>query len=70
MEIKEDDGVYARNGYKGREDYLKSLADDWGLELFAVSMIADLLGPSEDFDGLISELEDMDCIGALDAFRA
>jgi hypothetical protein len=70
MEIKEDDSVYERNGYKDREEYLKSLADDWGVELFAVHMIADVLGPSEDFDGLVSELEDMDYIGALDAFRS
>ncbi|GHU97933.1 hypothetical protein AGMMS49546_39080 [Spirochaetia bacterium] len=69
MDTREDTSVYTRNGYKDREDYLKNLADDWGLELFAVNMVADLLGPSEDFDGLVSELEDMDCIGALDAFR-
>jgi hypothetical protein len=70
MDIQKHDDVYTRNGYKDREDYLKNLADDWGLELFAVNMIADLLGPSEDFDGLVSELEDMDCIGALEVFRA
>ncbi|GHV55750.1 hypothetical protein AGMMS49579_19280 [Spirochaetia bacterium] len=70
MDTKEDISVYTQNGYKDREDYLKNLADDWGLELFAVNMVADMLGSSEDFDGLVSELEDMDCDGALDAFRA
>jgi hypothetical protein len=29
-----------------------------GIEPMAVSLIADMLGPSEDFDGLIAELED------------
>ncbi|GHT83189.1 hypothetical protein FACS1894137_03670 [Spirochaetia bacterium] len=67
--LKEREDVYTRNGYKDREDYLKNLADDWGLELFVVNMVADMLGPSEDFDDLVSELEDMDCDGALDAFQ-
>jgi hypothetical protein len=69
VEIRDDDDVYTRNGYKDREDYLKNLADDRGIELFVVTMIADMLGPSEDFDGLVTELEDMDFSGALDAFR-
>jgi hypothetical protein len=69
MEIREDNSVYTRNGYTDRADYLKSLADDRGLDLFAIIMIADLLGPSEDFDGLVSELEDFDYIGLLDGFR-
>ncbi|GHU02103.1 hypothetical protein FACS1894147_03270 [Spirochaetia bacterium] len=68
-ELNKREDVYTRNGYKDREDYLKNLADDWGLELFVVNMVADMLGPSEDFDGLVSELEDMDCDGALDAFQ-
>jgi peroxiredoxin family protein len=69
MAKHENDDVYTRNGYKDREDYLKNLADDQGVELVAVNMLADLLGPSEDFDGLASGLEDMGFIGALDAFR-
>jgi hypothetical protein len=32
----------------------------------AVRMIADMLGPSEDFDGLTSELEDFSYIGLFD----
>jgi hypothetical protein len=49
---------YNANGYKDREDYLQSLAKDFGIDRSAVSMISDMLGPSEDFDGLVSELED------------
>lgn len=41
-----------------RLDYLRSLADDFNIDLSTVKMIADLLGPSEDFDGLIAALED------------
>jgi len=50
--------AYQRNGYKNREDYLKSIADDMGLEDYDVGVLADLLGEGEDFDGLISTLGD------------
>lgn len=41
-----------------RLDHLRSLADDFGIDLSIVQMMAGLLGPSEDFDGLICALED------------
>ena len=51
--------VYRENGYKDREDYLSCIAENYGLDLEQVVWpIADLLGPSEDFDGLIAMLED------------
>ena len=49
---------YTENGYDSREDYLKSLAEDYGVELGTVKMLADLLGPNEDFDGLVTSLQD------------
>jgi len=52
--------VYTSNGYKDREDYLNSLADDRGVDRTAVDMIADMLGESEDFDGLVSALDDFE----------
>jgi hypothetical protein len=54
---------YISHGYKDRNDYLDTLADDWGIDNTTVHMIADMLGPSEDFDGLLSELEDFEYIG-------
>lgn len=51
--------VYKANGYEGREDYLSCLAEDYGLSLEeVVRPLAELLGPDEDFDGLVSSLED------------
>ncbi len=50
------DSVYVRNGYSNRREYLKSLAEEYGEEI--VSALSDVMGPSEDFDGLVSELED------------
>ena len=52
--------VYQENGYKNRKDYLKSLADEYGVDAQVVFTSASMLGPSEDFDGLVSQLEDMD----------
>ena len=50
--------IYRENGYDDRDDYLRSLADDYGVPEEAVQALADILGPDEDFDGLISNLED------------
>ena len=63
---EQDEARYTRHGYKDREDYLNNLAEDHGVDLFAVNMMADILGDSEDFDGLATELEDMDYSGFLD----
>ena len=52
--------VYISNGYKDRDEYLDSLADDRGFDRMAVDMIADILGESEDFDGLIGALDDFE----------
>ena len=48
--------VYRQNGFKDREDYLNSLRDDYGAEL--VDALSSMLPESEDFDGLVTELED------------
>ena len=41
-----------------RNEYLESLADEYGVDTETVFAIAKLLGPDEDFDGLISAIED------------
>ena len=50
--------TYQREGYDNRRAYLLSLADDIGVDIKTVMMLADLLGPNEDFDGLVTSLED------------
>lgn len=47
--------VYEQNGYEDRQDYLDCLADEYGDMVYE---IADLLGENEDFDGLVTTLED------------
>lgn len=51
--------IYVQKGYKDRYDYLDSLAEEYGVSKMVVYSLADLLGPSEDFDGLINAFEDM-----------
>lgn len=50
--------IYRDHGYKDRGDYLKNLAYEYDVPISVVQAVADMLGPSEDFDGLISSLED------------
>ena len=50
--------IYQENGYKSRMDYLECLADDYGVSLDTVIVLSDLLGSSEDFDGLVTAIED------------
>lgn len=45
--------VYQENGYKNRDDYLLCLADDYDLYTNTVYTLAEILGPQEDFDGLV-----------------
>ena len=51
---------YVLNGYKDRKDYLEMLADENGIDYDTVSMLAEMLGENEDFDGLVTSIEDMD----------
>ncbi len=48
--------IYQINGYASRKDYLESLAEEYDRE--KVFALASMLGPSEDFDGLVTTLED------------
>lgn len=50
--------IYEENGYKNRRDYLIQMADQYDVSEDEVFILADVLGKSEDFDGLVSALED------------
>jgi hypothetical protein len=47
-----------------RKEYLSGLAEDYGIARADVFMLADLLGESEDYDGLLSMLADYE--GSID----
>lgn len=41
-----------------RNCYLRELAEEYGVPMYVVRSLADMLGPNEDYDGLVSALED------------
>ena len=51
---------YLDAGFASRAAYLKSLTEEYPANI--VYLLANLFGPSEDFDGLVSQLEDFDDI--------
>jgi hypothetical protein len=55
--------VYEENGFKDRAAYLASLKEEYPAAV--VTALADVLGPNEDFDGLVTALEDADELGDL-----
>ena len=59
MNNTDNQNIYQQNGYDSRDDYLQCLADDFGVPLETVYSLADIM-PGEEFDGLISALEDVE----------
>ena len=57
-----DKNIYQENGYADRDDYLTCLSEDYGLPIEDVYSLAEMLGEHEDFDGLVSALEDAELI--------
>lgn len=54
--------IYQQNGYADRDDYLTCLAEDYEIPIEDVYSLANMLGANEDFDGLVSALEDAEYI--------
>jgi len=53
------DSIYVQNGYANRDDYLECLAEDNEVDVETVFMLAGVLGENEDFDGLVTSIQDM-----------
>lgn len=54
-----NENIYQEHGYANRTEYLTSVAEDYGVDFITVLSIASVLGKSEDFDGLLSALDDL-----------
>lgn len=50
--------VYREHGYKDRKHYLECLAEEHKIDKWRVFALGDILGPGEDFDGLVTALQD------------
>ena len=57
-----DKNIYQENGYADRDDYLTCLSEDYNVSIEDVYSLAEILGENEDFDGLVSALEDAEMI--------
>ena len=57
LNTMDGDNAYIQNGYKDRDDYLQCMSDDYGVPIEVVYSLADML-EGEEFDGLVSALED------------
>jgi hypothetical protein len=53
------DCPYLLNGYESRGDYLHGLASITGVNVSIVYALAKMLGPEEDFDGLVVAVDDV-----------
>ena len=51
--------IYQEHGYASRREYLDAIAEDYGVDRRTVYTLASILGETEDFDGLVTSLEDM-----------
>ena len=49
--------IYEDKGYADRAEYLEELSLDHEVSMETVLLYSDMLGPNEDFDGLVSALE-------------
>jgi hypothetical protein len=58
MSPQERREAYQDRGCENRTEYLAQLAKEHDIDLPSVQMLANLLGPDEDFDGLVVSLED------------
>lgn len=57
-EPEEEEDLYKDHGFDSREEYLEDLADQYDIPYYHVKNLADMLGESEDFDGLVLALQD------------
>jgi hypothetical protein len=49
---------YTDKGYKNRIDYFNSLSERFNIDINSIFALGDMLGIDEDFDGLVSSLDD------------
>ena len=57
--------VYRKKWYNSRREYLMALAEEFELDYDSVFTIAGVMGPEEDFDGLLTALEDLAMMGEM-----
>lgn len=54
-----NESVYEMNGFRNRLEYLTHLSEEYEVPIQIVGCLAELLGPGEDFDGLIGLISEL-----------
>ena len=49
---------WTQTAWEDKQEYLQDIAEDYGVDYYIVESLADLLGDTELFDGLLVALED------------
>lgn len=57
--------IYQEYGFNNRKEYLQDLADNYGVSYSDVLALAEILGQNEDFDGLVTSIEDFQYMGMM-----
>ena len=50
--------IYEQHGFRNRQDYFEYLSEEYDIDIDIIKSMAEILGPNEDFDGLVTNLED------------
>lgn len=50
--------IYQQKGFESREEYLYCIAKEYGHDIQFIKQLTEVLGYEEDFDGLLSVLDD------------
>lgn len=56
-----ENDLYQEDGFNTRKEYLLRLSEEYEVSMDKILLLADLLGPGEDFDGLPELLEELAC---------
>ena len=67
MSTKKD--IYKDNGYSDRDDYFVNLSLQFNIDLSSVYALSEVMGANEDFDGLVSSLDDYQYLNSGNAWK-
>jgi len=61
--------IYKDNGYSDRNDYFVDLSLRFNIDLSSVYALSEVMGKDEDFDGLVSSLDDYQYLNSGNAWK-
>ena len=61
--------IYVEYGYKNRKDYFEELSLRFNIDISSVYALSEILGKNEDFDGLVSSLDDYQFLNSGNAWK-